>query len=130
MKQAVKAIWLKALRSGEYVQGEGYLCTASDTRLKHCCLGVLCDVLIPESRSKTTETIVRYDGAMYCLPASVEALAGLDEADPQIEIPGLEYKDNCGGMWYNKIKLSKLNDDGFTFSQIADLIEYFVEEEG
>ena len=37
----IKENWLKALKSGDYTQGTG--CLLSDG--KHCCIGVLCDIL-------------------------------------------------------------------------------------
>lgn len=44
MKPEVKAAWVADLRSGEYVQGQGTLCsTDRDGNEKHCCLGVLLD---------------------------------------------------------------------------------------
>ena len=42
LKPDVKAAWLAALRSGEYVQGTGVLKSWEKTGvLRHCCLGVL-----------------------------------------------------------------------------------------
>ncbi len=41
MDPELKEKWLKALRSGEYKQGNGRLRNESDC---YCCLGVLCDV--------------------------------------------------------------------------------------
>lgn len=49
MNQEIKAQWLQALRSGDYTQGVLRLrISAGDGQLRHCCLGVLCDVLDPE----------------------------------------------------------------------------------
>jgi hypothetical protein len=44
MNPEIKKRWVAALRSGEYRQGEGVLRTPTD---KHCCLGVLCDLVDP-----------------------------------------------------------------------------------
>ena len=41
MDKKLKAKWVKALRSGEYKQGKGYL----EDRGKFCCLGVLADAV-------------------------------------------------------------------------------------
>ena len=51
MDAKLKAKWVKALRSGRYKQGEGYL-KDGDT---YCCLGVLCRVqgVDPELASAT-----------------------------------------------------------------------------
>lgn len=40
MKPRAKQTWVKALRSGEYEQGRGFLCDASG---RMCCLGVAID---------------------------------------------------------------------------------------
>lgn len=45
MNQKLKAKWVAALRSGEYMQGAGRLKIVDGTRVTHCCLGVLCEVM-------------------------------------------------------------------------------------
>lgn len=45
--------WIKALRSGEYKQGKALLnyIDLDDKETKHCCLGVLCDILeVPKTK--------------------------------------------------------------------------------
>jgi len=44
MNKKWKKKWIKALLSGEYTQGYGYLKTLDN---KYCCLGVLCDIVAP-----------------------------------------------------------------------------------
>lgn len=44
MKPELKENWIKALRSGKYIQTSNYL-RVNDG---YCCLGVLCDVLDPK----------------------------------------------------------------------------------
>jgi hypothetical protein len=39
-----KARWLKALRSGRYRQGRGFLKRRTEEGLEYCCLGVGCNV--------------------------------------------------------------------------------------
>ena len=43
-----KAKWTAALRSGEYFQARGALKAIESPRIRHCCLGVACEVLYPE----------------------------------------------------------------------------------
>lgn len=43
MKKAIKARWIKALRSGRYRQGEGGL-RIDDGKPEYCCLGVLAQI--------------------------------------------------------------------------------------
>lgn len=46
MNQETKTKWIEALSSGQYVKGDGRLCylDKGSTILKHCCLGVLCEI--------------------------------------------------------------------------------------
>lgn len=48
MNPAIKAQWVAALRSGEYVQGTGKLRkrTGYNETDQFCCLGVLCDLAV------------------------------------------------------------------------------------
>jgi hypothetical protein len=55
MKKALRDAWLKALRSGDYKQTIGILHRIHERQSSgelytpgHCCLGVLCDVMIKE----------------------------------------------------------------------------------
>lgn len=41
MDKKIKAKWIKALRSGKYAQGNGWLKDLDDF---YCCLGVLCQI--------------------------------------------------------------------------------------
>ena len=47
MDPALKARWTSALRSGRYQQGQKRLFHQSNGTIHYCCLGVLCDLLIP-----------------------------------------------------------------------------------
>jgi len=92
-----KEKWLKALRSGEYKQGEGYLLINNTL----CCLGVGCKVLnIPDKNINN-----------WGSPSK-----GLDKRIPNYLIGGRgnEYID----------ELMEMNDnDGKSFKQIANWIE-------
>lgn len=46
MDHDLKMLWVDALESGDYKQGVGLLRGGSDLAPRHCCLGVLCEVLI------------------------------------------------------------------------------------
>lgn len=128
MNTAVKALWLAALRSGDYEQGHGALKTVDG---KYCCLGVLCDLaveagVIPAPRttlgSEDNDGNMRQlylfgdgdeAGQLAYLPSSVTAWAGV----------------NCCGErnWSTESKypqsLACLNDAGNSFAEIADIIE-------
>lgn len=117
MNPEIKDLWLKALRSGKYVQGRGTLQTSYNS---FCCLGVLCDIavknkVIPDPKAQRFE--YAYGAAMEegVLPEEVRLWAGLSDNNPSIL---------AGDDRPNQYDLSELNDDReYTFSEIADLIE-------
>lgn len=113
MKKAIATKWVNALRSGKYTQtqnclydGEGY-----------CCLGVLCDVLGKQFKLSAAddEDIFVVEGSFNAetLPPEVRREAGV--------------KDENGSIYFTENKeaiiLSKLNDDGVPFEEIANVIE-------
>lgn len=95
LEPKVKAEWLAALRSGDFKQGKDYLRTGKNT---FCCLGVLCHIKDPDPWSEH-EAGWCY-GHSICLLPTEEDLSENEQA-----------------------KLSKMNDDGKSFSEIADYIE-------
>lgn len=97
MNKEIKEQWLKALRSGEYKQTTHTLRDEDG----YCCLGVLCDIMAPGEWIANT---MRHCSDI--LPLSIAQEAGLSK-DPMI-----------GG-----ICISKLNDNGMGFLEIADIIE-------
>ena len=135
MNPEVKALWLAALRSGDYTQGTGRLHTryADDsTTDEFCCLGVLCDlavkdgvvidVVVNEPHSYSVGTFVSYDSQSSLLPPAVQGWAGLSSEDPVVEYDDWESSDDETHRDSNS--LSGLNDDmGWTLGAIADAIE-------
>ena len=107
MNQEIKAKWVAALRSGDYVQTEG--------RLKdvfgHCCLGVLCEISKKEGGIGIEQNLSETDGDEN-LGATIQAWSGLLVADGT--------KVTIKGKFYS---LAGHNDEGRTFAQIADAIE-------
>jgi hypothetical protein len=103
-KQAQR--WANALRSGKYKQGVFKL----QSEEGHCCLGVACEIFIPKDKQKRFE-------------ADNNRLFG--------GMPGFEQPN--APQWLSSINrdftrktgagLSDLNDDGYSFDEIADLIE-------
>ena len=49
-----KPVWLAALRSGEYRQGDEYLCRMGKAADKFCCLGVAYDLLVQAGQGEWT----------------------------------------------------------------------------
>ena len=131
MKAEVKALWLAALRSGKYEQGQHALRVPGEQagQYAYCCLGVLCDVFqkttgqgrwveagnIAPFRSDNDEFVAtaEHDRNDQVLPEGVVEWAGLDQANP--DLPSLAGADaDC---------LAAQNDSGATFAEIADMIE-------
>lgn len=113
MKQAVKDKWVKALRSGKYRQGRGSL-QVNDA---FCCLGVLCDLAVKDGVKLKVELSeltgeISYDNCTGYPPLSVINWAGLDDPNPRLPPTG-----NRPG------NLAACNDSGYTFPEIAHLIE-------
>lgn len=94
-QSANRKIWIDALKSGEYKQCKNQLHNGEG----YCCLGVAKKV-IPNIKPQFEE--------------DNDALIYLDEDDAWNYL-GLEFLDQS--------RLSMMNDDGMTFTEIADYIE-------
>lgn len=140
MKADVKDQWVKDLRSGEFVQGTGFLeQVGSDGVSRLCCLGVLSRQAVkagaipaPELRNDKFRYLDDYadheghvTGESFnqetCLPRKVAEWAGLfdDEDSPRedvIIIPSGDGSDTVTAIGAN-------DGMGLSFAQIADLIE-------
>lgn len=111
-----KAQWVKALRSGEYVQGKDYLKRVdTDGITKHCCLGVLCDVLGMPNRVTPTGITVFLRNRESTIPEHIlGTLTGTSVGSfKSLNMPEL-YGLSC---------LTEVNDKGYSFNSIADHIE-------
>lgn len=115
MNKRIKKKWLKALRSGEYVQGKGALCQKGAEYDKFCCLGVLTDLFLIEKGkgwdappNSLAEYGVKEEGGeqLYILPDIVSKWADVDQ------MPKVGY-----------LAVATLNDHGSSFKEIANLIE-------
>ena|SRR6188768_1756975 len=110
MDPEVKARWVKALRSGEYVQVQDRLRKGS----KHCCLGVLCDLYTKESGKRWGFSGMKWRDIFDFadLPGPEVCIwAGLPDENPVVRIGKA------------KRALSGHNDNGAPFAEIADAIE-------
>jgi hypothetical protein len=101
--------WLEALRSGEYQQGDTYLCYEN----KYCCLGVAAEIFQTENTHiglHANDTTKAFDGSIFSAPPYVVETLGL-------------YSDKGGSVYVGHPSLAGLNDDGVPFKDIADRIE-------
>jgi hypothetical protein len=114
MNPEIKQLWIDALRSGDYAQDTSKLHnTFANT---YCCLGVLCDLAV-KAGVATEEEYGSFgndeDRSQGTLPNVIGEWSGVD--------PEGRFKGTTG---IAHTSLIGLNDDaGYTFEQIADVIE-------
>lgn len=118
MNPEIKKRWVAALRSGKYVQGKGRLKQRRDhEKSKYCCLGVLAEIAVQDGvidpPRKREDGSYEYDGDAHTLGTKVQEWAGLCDANPIM----------CGVGKADYASLARLNDDGMSFTEIADVIE-------
>jgi hypothetical protein len=123
MHEHIKKLWVDALRSGNYQQGMGQL-RFGDT---YCCLGVLCDLhdrdQVGPGWDDKDQTYLRCDAL---LPREVAKWAGIIADDPDCFAPNevIQTEFNVALTDHTiRGSLTDANDNGFSFSEIADLIE-------
>lgn len=113
--------WTAALRSGKYGQGKGRLRVDNN----YCCLGILCELqgrLIKENGI----WVDPYDYAKEDEDCGAEcSLSGDNPLAKELRdlgsFPEDLYVESDQHIIYHA--LSELNDSGFVFNQIADIIE-------
>lgn len=104
MKSIVKEKWIKALTSGEYTQGEGYLEYEEEGVRKNCCLGVLCRIQGEQpEKDSLSDKFYLYDNQV-AIPSD-NFLAKVDLAPNEAN------------------RLAEMNDDGHSFEEIAEFID-------
>ena len=134
MKKEVAKKWVKALRSGKYKQGKGYLKQFnSKNEPRHCCLGVLCELYNDEMKKKYKKTLstkirnknsgtdcVVFNNKEGGLPKVVMKWADIYDPIGRFEVENPDYVADI-------YCLADLNDGGKKFSTIASIIEKNVE---
>lgn len=128
MRHDVAERWVKALRSGEYEQGRGVL---RDHNNRYCCLGVLCDLYAKEKGKDWTLNPDR--GAGYGSLYSIHHATGILPFEV-MEWADIKTEEGLLPEAYPRASrtlptlgaardLTGLNDSGYTFTAIADLVE-------
>lgn len=84
LNKNVAKIWVKALRSGDFEQTTGSLCrrTNKEGEYSHCCLGVLCEVLIdkiPLVRTKDLAYRFKNKKSSGTIDSKLQSFIGLSD---------------------------------------------------
>lgn len=128
MNPEVKQKWIDALRSGKYEQGSEKL----RSQQGYCCLGVLCDLYAQEHETQwefrgNEETNLQlmdywyFEDQSEFLPDSVKEWAGLPVGNPSVRVDVSEEDDE--NDWFYKDEIANLNDSGYTFNELSNVIE-------
>lgn len=137
MKHNIATKWASALRCGKYKQGKNALKTKSKKGIiKHCCLGVLCELYNKEHKKKlkTTQSngheisrsisgrnniskVFSFEDSWDSLPVKVLKWAGINNTTGCLRNGSFSNKFD---KWFS---LSDMNDDGINFKKISDFIE-------
>lgn len=104
MDSELKKKWVDKLRSGEYNQGNHQLRSKDDC---FCCLGVLCDIIDPESwqESDVGSFLEKSHGFSYTT------------------FPTTGFLNDIGLDRGIALELADMNDNDTSFAEIADFIE-------
>lgn len=107
--EEARKFWVEGLRSGRFKQITGAL--ENDGR--NCCLGVACRLYMEDGGElevfMSNNEIVSFDRERGYLPTKVMDWLGLHERD--------------GTLRNEYISLSRMNDSGHSFEEIANVIE-------
>ena len=118
MNKEIAQLWTEALRSGKYEQCRLRLNNSYDG--SHCCLGVLCEIMISEGgnlvkHTNTAAGTTTYNGEEFGLPETVMKWSGISSKHG-------EFTDSEG----NYGSLALMNDDhDVSFCEIAKIIDQY-----
>lgn len=122
----LKAKWVAALRSGNFAQGSAQLKRGYLDEPTYCCLGVLCEVTIPESSGwRSSGYIGNYFVKKIGLPESWQSednTCNFKDAEPQRVLAMMN--DRCD---YHTDEKGKVSNNQFVndFNAVADFIETY-----
>lgn len=112
MNAELKTKWIEALRSGEYIQGTGELCSLDPRgHAEHCCLGVLAEIAGVDR--------MRLVDKDYLDKVGLESILGEWNGDRFV----LYQAEDSATHTTTQRKLAAMNDTGHDFPVIADWID-------
>lgn len=145
MNAKIKAQWITALTDGSFRQGAGQLKVKPGVGVRHCCLGVLCELHAKAKKLKWQKSkscdrnVFLYSGSKAkssvsqfgILPEPVIKWAGLPDYNPLIpkkivmkQIRKIKKETGDTIVLPENFALSVLNDCGnFRFKDIAAMID-------
>lgn len=142
MKKEVAKKWVKALRSKKYKQGRWFLKSVDPKNtVKHCCLGVLCELYQEEQRRNKKKPLQTEEqsGCSWQANGSVKNVVVFGVTENSQTLPNsvkrwAGLKTDTGEIIDGYVKYAKeefsslagLNDRGCSFSKIATIIEEHV----
>ena len=138
MKKRIAELWVKALRSGKYKQGKSALKVKTTRGItKHCCLGVLCELYQKENEKKLTAVTrrARKNDIVEVAPRTTIYRFGREPVNGESSLPpavrrwaGIDTDDGAVYTNARTTSLAYMNDNGETFSEIADFISAHVKD--
>ena len=110
MDKKVKESWIKALKSGEFKQGKGYL----ERDGKYCALGILSLLSLVEGPCTYNQIDGhgRFDNKRFTLSYNTLTWAGMDLEDFKVDVI---YEGES-------TTIADLNDRGLSFKELARII--------
>lgn len=131
--EEARKVWIEALRSGKYKQAKRYLKVVEqgETEPGYCCLGLACELYQQFEGDLRVNggwnplkglTYTSFDSIQNVLPEKVQKWLGIrdkGQLNQEFPIPA----DCIDSHKYDFDLLTALNDTGYTFEQIADIIE-------
>lgn len=122
MKKDIKKLWVKALRSGEFKQGKGFL----ENEGQYCALGVLSLLSLVDGQCtyNIQGSVGTFDNCKFSLSYNTMVWAGIAiEDDAFLERGAGAVKFIYKGK---ETSIQELNDSGITFKKLATIIEDFL----
>lgn len=126
MKPEIKEMWIEALLSDDYQQGQHHLCQDNNDGSKSwCCLGVLTDLAIKNGvnidveRSLSESNVYTFDNESETLPLAVKEWSGIDTGSGQYSYPNIDDDDAL------TCSLAEDNDAGLAFDELVDIIRIY-----
>ncbi len=122
MNKNIKKLWIKALRSGEFKQGVGFL----EKDGKYCALGILSLLALVEGicTYKEERGVGGFDNKRFNLSFNVMKWAGIAQDDERFLDP--EEHKVLLTVRNTKTSILELNDSGKSLKEIAMFVEKYL----